>query len=237
MPNHDVIYASQAAQYHRMIAAQPDLSDVISRIRPYRGLDILDMGAGTGRLSSFLVPEARSLTATDLSAAMLDLLTQRIPTEYHPRLVTAAADHRALPLGNASVDLIVSGWSVCYLASSNSPDWELNLERAMDEMYRVLRPGGTVILLETMGTGYETPHPPVLLLNYYGQLEHRYGFQHRWIRTDYTFDSPQEAEELTRFFFDGELADRVAAAGNPTVPECAGLWWTTKEELSSRIGE
>ncbi|RAP21073.1 hypothetical protein C2W64_03656 [Brevibacillus laterosporus] len=33
----------------------------------------------------------------------------------------------------------------------------------MSEIKRVLRPGGTAIIFETMGTGYETPHPPAFL--------------------------------------------------------------------------
>ncbi|MFB6365884.1 class I SAM-dependent methyltransferase [Paenibacillus elgii] len=225
MPNHDQIYAEQAGRYHRLISKQAELAHIVQSIKPFAGLDIVDMGAGSGRLSSVLIGQARSLTATDASAAMLDALKERIAEADRPRLRTVVADHRKLPLPDASADLIVSGWSLCYLASSNNPTWSSNLERILQEINRVLRPGGTVIIFETMGTGFETPNPPDFLLSYYAALERQYGFTHRWIRSDYTFESLSEAEELTRFFFGDELASQVAAKGWTTVPECAGIWF------------
>lgn len=225
MPNHDQIYAEQAGRYHRLISKQPELAHIVHSIKPFAGLDIVDLGAGSGRLSSVLIGQARSLTATDASAAMLDVLKERIAEADRPRLQTVVADHRELPLPDASADLIVSGWSLGYLANSNEPMWSSNLERILQEINRVLRPGGTVIIFETMGTGFETPNPPDFLLNYYAALERQYGFTHQWIRSDYTFESLSEAEELTRFFFGEEVASQVTAKGWTTVPECAGIWF------------
>ncbi|MCP1311215.1 class I SAM-dependent methyltransferase [Paenibacillus tyrfis] len=225
MPNHDQIYAEQAGRYHRLISKQPELAHIVQSIKPFADLDIVDLGAGSGRLSSVLIGQARSLTATDASAAMLNVLKERIAETDRPRLRTVVADHRELPLPDASADLIVSGWSLGYLANSNDPIWLSNLERILLEINRVLRPGGTVIIFETMGTGFETPNPPDFLLNYYAALERQYGFTHQWIRSDYTFESLSEAEELTRFFFGDELASQVVANSWTTVPECAGIWF------------
>lgn len=50
MANHDEIYRSQAEAYEDMIGRQPDLSGTVRQIRDYRGLDVLDLGAGSGRL-------------------------------------------------------------------------------------------------------------------------------------------------------------------------------------------
>jgi hypothetical protein len=52
-----------------------------------------------------------------------------------------------------------------------------------------------------------------------------YNFSHTSIRTDYKFKSVEEAEELTRFFFGDELADRVEKQKLVVVPECTGIWW------------
>lgn len=100
------------------------------------------------------------------------------------------ADHRNLPVDSSSVDLIVSGWSISYLANSGAEDCHENLRLVMAELWRVFRSGGTMIILETMGTGTETPNPPHFLTDYYAGLEQQeYGFSYRWIRTDYVFDS------------------------------------------------
>lgn len=212
--------------YEEMVSRQPDLTAVIKEIKPFQGLDVLDLGAGSGRLSSIIAPEAKSLVCTDISSAMLELLDQKLShIGLSPNWTTVVTDHRGLPIADASIDLVVSGWSIGYLTNTDNSDWEQNLAFVMAELTRVLRPGGTIIIFETMGTGTETPNPPAFLKPYYEQLENKYGFEHRWIRTDYTFEDAKEAKEKTEFFFGAELAQRIEENGWSTVPECAGIWW------------
>ncbi|MFK7697301.1 class I SAM-dependent methyltransferase [Paenibacillus sp. HJGM_3] len=226
-PNHTHIYNHEADRYHQLIAKQPSLLPVLEAIRPIRGLDVVDVGAGTGRLTLELAPHARSVVALDASAAMLGVTRRRLDTaglaSEHVR--TAVADHRALPLADGSADLIVAGWTICYAVHAGETAADANLRAILAEMKRVLRPQGTIVILETMDTGVTAPNPPSSLTGYYEALERQYGFQHKWIRTDYTFDSPEEAARLTGFFFGAELAKQVRARGLATVPECAGVWW------------
>ena len=91
-------------------------------------------------------------------------------------------------------------------------------------MRRVLRPSGTIIVLETMGTGHEAPHPPDELLAYFAYLEAQ-GFASTWIRTDYLFESLEEAEASARFFFGESLAKEVRDKNWNILPECTGIWW------------
>ncbi|WP_083676445.1 methyltransferase domain-containing protein [Paenibacillus sp. FSL H8-0548] len=56
--------------------------------------------------------------------------------------MTTAGDQRQLPLADKTADLIVSGWSVCYLGNSNNADWQENSRKVMHEIRRILRPGG-----------------------------------------------------------------------------------------------
>ncbi|WP_429845374.1 class I SAM-dependent methyltransferase [Brevibacillus sp. FIR094] len=226
MPNHEQIYKNQAEQYDLMISRQPSLLAVIEEITPIKGQDVIDLGAGSGRLTSVLAPHAKSILALDASAAMLEVSAQQL-TQAGLSNETNVADHRELPADDNSADVIVAGWTVCYLTSSEVPNNELHLEKIMQEMKRVLRPGGTIVIMETMGTGYETPHPPEFLTQYYSLLENKYGFSHKWIRLDYQFKDIEEAEQLSRFFFGDELGDRVAREKLVTLPECAGVWWLT----------
>jgi hypothetical protein len=104
--------------------------------------------------------------------------------------------------------------------------WRQEIDRAVQQMGRVLRPLGTVIILETLGTGSESPQPPTeTLAAYYSTLETEYCFSSTWIWTDYQFESVAEADELTRFFFGAELADRVRRERLKILPECTGIWW------------
>ncbi|WP_027086006.1 class I SAM-dependent methyltransferase [Cohnella panacarvi] len=226
MSEHERIYREQASGYDDMISRQPNLATCIREIRPWAGLDVLDLGAGSGRLSSFLAAEADSLICTDKSEAMLELLDRKLSGLYSTRnWRTACADHRSLPLADSSVDLVIAGWTISYLTNSDEPDWENNLERIMGELTRVLKPGGTIIIMETMGTGCETPQAPPFLDGYYSLLEQRYGFSHRWIRTDYEFASVEDARARTEFFFGEGLARLIEEKQWRIVPECAGIWW------------
>jgi ubiquinone/menaquinone biosynthesis C-methylase UbiE len=117
---------------------------------------VLDLGAGTGRLTCIIAPKAKSMIATDASAPMLDITERKLkelelPNHLHWK--TIVADHRQLPIDDNSVDVIVSGWSICYLASSNHHLWDNNLEEMMQEARRVLRPGGKIIIFETISGG------------------------------------------------------------------------------------
>lgn len=212
--------------YEAMISRQPDLSRIIKEIRNYQDMDVLDLGAGSGRISSFIAPEAKSLICTDVSQPMLEILDKKLMNRNLARnWVTVEADHRKLPISDSSVDLVISGWSICYLASTNNLEWENNLKLIFSELHRVLKPNGTIVILETMGTGTETPDPPDFLTSYYSLLQDRYGFEHKWVRTDYQFETIAEAIKNTEFFFGEEIIAKIELNQWVTVPECAGIWW------------
>jgi len=226
MPTHEEIYNVQSCSYEDMISRQPDLSECINEIRKVKGLDVLDLGAGSGRLSSFIATESNSLICTDISKSMLDLLDKKLHSNnLCANWTTLVADHRQLPIKDSSIDLVVSGWSICYLTNTNNNDWKENLELIMNELKRVLKSSGTIIIIETLGTGTEVPNPPSYLTEYYSLLETEYGFSHSWLRTDYQFSSISEAKNHTEFFFGSELARKIDENQWTTVPECAGIWW------------
>ncbi len=228
MPDLQEIYNQHADQYERL-ASREDYQDnifpALNRIRPLQGLDVVDLGAGTGRLACMLAPVARSIQAFDTSQHMLDVAIARLQQSGLTNWRVDVADHRQLPLGDGVADVAISGWSLCYAAIWCEGVWQEELGKALAEMKRVLRPGGTIIILETLGTGHETPHRYDELKEYLAYLE-EHGFSSTWIRTDYQFESLAEAEELSRFFFGDELAQKVVKNNWVILPECTGIWWS-----------
>jgi ubiquinone/menaquinone biosynthesis C-methylase UbiE len=226
MPDVHDVYARHAGQYDRLVRRedfQGHLLPALQAIRSLDGLEVVELGAGTGRLTFLLAPLSRSIWALDASRHMLaHALKSRGLRARNVHL--AVADHRALPVVTASADLAIAGWSLCYLVVDRPFDWHAQLRRGLFEMRRVLRPGGTIVVLETLGTGYETPQRVGLLADYYGFLEQE-GWHSSWIRTDYRFESLAEAEVLVRFFFGANLAAQVVERGSVILPECTGLWW------------
>ncbi|WP_028544807.1 class I SAM-dependent methyltransferase [Paenibacillus taiwanensis] len=227
MAEHDYIYKFDAAQYDLMISKQPEVGSVIREIRSFAGLDVIDVGAGTGRLTTVMAPEAKTIVALDASEAMLQITSSKLCRLELTNWRIVQSDYVSMPLEDDSADLIVAGWSLCYIANSNCQKscWEEKLQQVMEELRRVVRPGGTIIIMETMGTGTEVPSPPTFLSAYYEQLVEKYGFFHKWIRLDYTFESTEQAERLARWFFGDATADEILRKQIKQVPECAGIWW------------
>ncbi len=220
------IYAHHAEKYERLIAREDYTGNLLAALQGItllQELDVIDMGAGTGRLARLLAPAARSVRAFDTSAAMLAVARARLAAEGARNCHVAVADHRALPVKSCSADLVISGWSICYTVVWEQ-DWHAELDRALVEMQRAARPGGVLIIVETQGTGCETPAPPESMKPYFAYLEAE-GFASTWIRTDYRFASVEETSELTRFFFKADMSGKLISHEPAILPECTGIWW------------
>ena len=221
------IYQSDGDRYEALISREDYLGRIpraIDEIIDVDGLDALDLGAGTGRLTLLLAPRAKSIRAFDASAEMLRVCQERLVASGLSNWQVDVADHRQLPVDDHSVDLVVSGWSVSYLSVWNKENGNAELDKWLIEMSRVLRKDGMIILFESLGTGNESPIRLEHVEPTYQWLD-KNGFQNKWIRTDYQFESLEEAAELAGFFFGAELADRVRAERLVVLPECTGVWW------------
>lgn len=221
------IYQTDADRYEALISRedyQGNIPRATDEIVNVNGLDILDLGAGTGRLTLLLAPRARSIRSFDVSEEMLRVCRERLVASGSSNWQVDVADHRSIPVEDHSADIIVSGWSVSYLAVWNPESWRVELEKWLGEVKRVLRPNSHIVLFESLGTGNESPIQLEHLKDYYPWLDEA-GFQNKWIRTDYKFESVDEAEELSRFFFGDELSDKVKQNGWVILPECTGVWW------------
>jgi len=93
---------------------------------------IVDVGAGTGKLTALLVDRAAEVVAVEPDPQMLSVLAGRLP---QVRALPGSAER--IPLADGSVDAILAGQAFHWFSR---PD-------ADREFARVLRPGGVVGLL------------------------------------------------------------------------------------------
>jgi len=99
---------------------------------------VLELGSGTG-LNFGLYPAAvESVDAVDPNPGMHALARREVerlgrPVELHE------AHGEELPFDDARFDTVVSTWTLCSVAEP---------QRVFDELHRVLRPGGRLLLIE-----------------------------------------------------------------------------------------
>ena len=96
--------------------------------------DWLDVGCGTGALSGAIVANCNptSVLGVDPSEGFLDKARTNVPDR---RAAFQTGDAQALPLDAASRDVVVSGLVLNFVSDR---------EKALGEMRRVARPGGTI---------------------------------------------------------------------------------------------
>lgn len=123
-------FGAQAAAYERGRPSYPP--EAIDWLLPAGARDVLDLGAGTGKLTTRLVERGLDVVAVDPIAEMLEVLRSSLPAT--PVLLGTAED---IPLEDNSVDvvLVAQAWH-----------W-FEPERAIPEVARVLRPGGRLGLV------------------------------------------------------------------------------------------
>jgi len=111
--------------------------------RDIRGLDV---GCGTGRLLAFLhgAWPGLKLTGIDLSRPYLDEARRLIGRTARVKLIEGATE--ALPFDEASLDLVVSSFLLHELPK------EIRA-KAIAEMARVLKPGGLIVIVDSLQKG------------------------------------------------------------------------------------
>jgi SAM-dependent methyltransferase len=123
-------FGAEAPAYERGRPSYPP--EAIDWLLPDDAADVLDLGAGTGKLTTRLVERGLNVVAVDPITEMLELLSNSLPDT--PALLGTAEE---IPLPDDSVDavLVAQAWH-----------W-MDPARAVPEVARVLRPGGQLGLL------------------------------------------------------------------------------------------
>lgn len=102
-----------------------------------RGLDVLEMGCGAAQGARWLAGQGARVTAYDVSGGQLAQARQLDARTGTTGIAYLQADAQAVPLADASYDLVVSAFGALPFVADAAG--------AMAEVRRVLRPGGRLV--------------------------------------------------------------------------------------------
>ena len=148
MRSGSISYARIASRYEAVRGGDGRADELASAIRPWlpdTGL-VCDIGAGTGVVSERLVAPGRDVCAFDLSIEMVSQAASRLPGRI------AVADAERIPVADGSVDAVTFVWVLHHVG---------NLERALREAHRMLRPGGVVVSISGMSNPAQDDMAPI----------------------------------------------------------------------------
>ncbi|MFC8796690.1 class I SAM-dependent methyltransferase [Promicromonospora sp. NPDC057138] len=128
----------QSASYdQKMDRAERLFGDTRSWVCQQATGEVLEVAVGTG-LNLGLYPEQAAVTGMDLSPAMLDVARRRA-SELGRDVDLRVGNAQRLEFGDASFDTVVCTFGLCAVPDDGG---------AVDEMVRVLRPGGLLLIAD-----------------------------------------------------------------------------------------
>lgn len=114
---------------------------LLSEVEPQPGETVLDISCGTGLVTipvAEIVQPNGSVTGVDLSKGMIEEARSRAENEGIGNVTFKRMDAEALDLPDNSFDLVICSLGLMYFP---------NPDKALEEMYRVLKPGGRAAAL------------------------------------------------------------------------------------------
>ena len=135
------LVASEKWRAKSAAMGQPVTDALVEYAQPAPGMQVLDVASGTGEPAISLasrVGESGHVTATDVSAGLLEIAAKRAQTRGLKNFTTQVADAHKLPFSDSSFDLATSRFGVMFFDDPIG---------ALQESRRVLRPGARACFL------------------------------------------------------------------------------------------
>lgn len=135
----ELLYWNEPDLYERLTEGEPLHPELLAAL-PLEGKAVVDVGAGTGRLTLLCAARATRVYAVEPATPMRRLLEQKLRQHAVDNVTVLAGWSDALPLGDHSVDLTVS-------ASAFGSDPHRGGDAGLRELHRVTRRGGRIAIL------------------------------------------------------------------------------------------
>lgn len=147
-----------------------------------KGKDVLEVACGTGQGLGLLAAVAKSVSAGDIDAGMVE----QAKRHYGSRASIEVMDAQNLPFPDASKDLILLFEAIYYVP---------NVDKFLDECRRVLRPGGNLLIV-TCNKDLFDFNPSPFSVKYFGVVELQEILERHGFTAKFYGDSPVQAVSM-----------------------------------------
>ena len=192
----ELLYRLEPELYDRLVTAERLHPGVLEWL-PHDITRVVEVGAGTGRLTLELIDRAKEVIAVEPAQPLREVLSRKLSREdsgHRVRVVHGFFDD--LPVEDDSADLVVS-------CSALTPATGHGGDVGLAEMERICAPGGTIVIVWPNNLDWLASH----------------GYRHESFAGEMfvEFASPEEAAELTAVFYPSSL-EEVRRLGGTRVP-------------------
>jgi len=205
---------------NRAVDREQRIEAAMRGVHDWAGLDLLDLGCGTGFHLPRWAVTARSVTGVEPHPALAAIAARR--TARLPRVRVLPGSAQDLPLPDASVDVVQVRWAYFF-----GPGCEPGLR----ELSRVVRRGGTAFVIDndatrsTFGGWFRRGYPDVD-----PAAVERFWSAHGWQRVPlditWQFERRADLEAVLRIEFTREVAEQVIGEHEGLhVDYAVNLWW------------
>jgi SAM-dependent methyltransferase len=135
----DLTYWKTPLEYERLTAGEQVHLGALDYAR-MDGAVVLDAGAGTGRVTLPIARRARRVYAMDPAPPLLQILENKLAAAGLRNVDLLRGVFRRVPLPDDSMDAVVT-------CSAFGPEESRGGERGLDELQRITRPGGRIVVM------------------------------------------------------------------------------------------
>ena len=139
-------FSQQAESFNTSAVARATetLDDLVRLAAPDAGERWLEVACGPGLVSRKLAPHAREVHGVDMTPAMVEVARREADAAGLENVSFAVGDATALDLPDASVDGAIARFTIHHVPVPG---------RLVEELARVVRPGGGVVLADHIAAG------------------------------------------------------------------------------------
>lgn len=221
------IYQAYSTHYDELVHNedyQSNLSRALHEGYDFNGRSGYEFGVGTGRLTKIVLDHVSHVRCFDRSSHMLDKAKANL-RNYSEKVQFGVLENNEIGSLSDKLDFVIEGWSFGHTIFDNQDDVDSITKLLVESCERLVAENGALIFIETLGTNVDNPQDFTGPLgDFYNQLEHAHGMQRKVVRTDYQFESVNEASRIMGFFFGSDMSVAVEKRGSTIIPEHTGIW-------------